>query len=109
MGPRVHSVNPSEASDGKGVFPLLRVGVIAAGQHATENLLPTLRLLPGVRITSLSSRSPENLDRLATLYQVPHKTRDWRELINSDLVDAVVVSATPEVHEQVLLYNVPLG
>jgi predicted dehydrogenase len=81
---------------------MLRVGVIGIGNHASENLLPTIALLPGMRIAGLSSRSPANLHKAAEQYGVPYQTTNWRELVDPRRVDAVVVAATPQVHEQVL-------
>ncbi len=81
---------------------VLRVGLIGAGNHSSENLLPALNLLPGVRLTAFSSRSMLNLRKLSDLYRIPSRFTNWRQLVDPHAINAVVVAATPEIHEEVL-------
>lgn len=82
----------------------LQFGVIGLGNHAQENLLPALALTPGVRLQGLQSRDAERLQSTAEAYCVPETVHSEHsaELLNKPY-QGFVVSATPEVHEQLLL------
>jgi predicted dehydrogenase len=76
----------------------MRIGLVGFGAHMAENLYPALRLIPGVRIVAMASRDGVRARSLAAQYDIPRATDSWRELIRSDDLDALVVSATPQAH-----------
>ena len=79
----------------------IRVGFIGLGDHADEQLLPSLMTVPNVELTVISSRNYEKLETFANKFKPKFTTSNWEEVINPDLVDAVIVSASPELHYQV--------
>jgi len=87
----------------------LRIGVIGPGEHAEANLLPPLRLLDDVRLAAISSRSLDRARRAAERWGAPWCSGDWRELVDSGQVDAVVVAAPPAVHFEVARHCLQRG
>jgi predicted dehydrogenase len=79
----------------------LRVGYIGLGDHAFENLLPAILLTPGLELTIISSRTPEKLVEFGNRFKPKMVTTDWHEVIDKNLVDLVVVSASPQLHYEV--------
>ena len=80
---------------------ILKVGYIGLGDHALENLLPSILLTPELELTAISTRSPEKLQKFADKFNPKFTTTDWKELINADLVDLIVVSSIPQIHFEV--------
>ena len=81
--------------------PVLRVGLVGFGAHMAENLLPALRLTAGARIVALASRDGAKARSLAAQHDIPSATNSWRELIGVGDLDALIVSATPQVHREI--------
>ena len=82
----------------------IRLGLVGLGGHARENLLPTLRLVDCISLSGISSRNVDNLNAVSLAYNIPFKTMDWKQLVNKEIIDGVVVSATPDVHREVFHY-----
>jgi phthalate 4,5-cis-dihydrodiol dehydrogenase len=79
----------------------LRIGVIGLGDHAFEQLLPALKITSGLKLTTLSSRTPKKLQTFAQKFQPDFTTSNWRDLIDPGLIDGVIVSAPPQIHYEV--------
>ncbi|MGH6792228.1 MAG: Gfo/Idh/MocA family protein [Methyloceanibacter sp.] len=74
-----------------GVDDSIAVGVIGAGFIAQVAHLPALASTVSCRIVGLADNRPELLDEVAKRYAIPRSFTDYRELLASDGVDAVVV------------------
>ncbi len=72
----------------------LRVGLVGAGEFARGTLIPILRSFDDVEIAAVCTRSGAGAKSVADRFGVPFASTDWRELVASDDVDAIVV-ATP--------------
>jgi predicted dehydrogenase len=87
----------------------IRVGVIGTGRHAAEQLLPAVCMHELFSVVGVSSRSLEKAKRVARQYRLPLATGDWQQLITRPEVDAVIVSATPEFHAEVIEFAIKQG
>src|SRR5688572_18663699 len=87
----------------------LQIIVIGPGRHATEHLIPQIIAHPGARITGLVGRDREKLSTIAERYAVRDFSDDWGTYLRSKKIDAVVISATPQVHASLLQEIIPLG
>lgn len=87
----------------------IRVGLIGFGAHMAENLYPALRLSPDFRITAISGRDPSRTAAIASQLDIEHSRPSWHCLIDSDLVDCLVVAASPGMHAEVLAAALPAG
>ncbi len=76
----------------------VRVGIIGTGGIASGVHMPGLRLIPGVHITALCDTNAELLERRAADSGVAQTFTDYHDLINSDLVDAVVITTPNKFH-----------
>lgn len=96
------------SAQGQSAGPL-RLGLIGLGNHMSENLLPALRLTPAARIVALSSRAPAKASALAAANDISLAFDDWRGMIDSGEVDALVVSATPQAHAEIAAHALAAG
>jgi predicted dehydrogenase len=78
--------------------PEVRVGIIGTGGIATGVHLPGLRLIPGVHVTAMCDTNAELLARRAADAGVERTFTDYNDLINSGLVDAVVITTPNKFH-----------
>src|ERR1700712_24926 len=80
----------------------LRYGVIGPGAHASEHLLPALAQLGGGRVVTVAARTAASARAPAPRWGGGSWTDDWTEVVDPEVVDAVLVAATPEVHAAVI-------
>lgn len=70
----------------------VRVGVIGAGMIAQVMHLPHLQELKSLfEVTAICDVSPGTAQAVAQKHQIAHVTTDYRDLLERDLVDAVLV------------------
>jgi predicted dehydrogenase len=69
----------------------IRVGVVGCGEIAQVMHLPLLLELPEYAIGGLCDLSESVIEQLGGQYAVALRTTDYRELVGSDAIDAVVV------------------
>lgn len=77
----------------------LRIGIIGCGAHMSSVLIPSLRFLPGVTLSAVSSRTGVTAHQMAARWEIPLVVQDWKDL-SPDLVDAIVCSGPVQLHEQ---------
>ena len=85
----------------------LRAGVVGSGGMAAQRL----RAFAGLeecRVTALAARNPATGAPLAQQYGVP-LLGDWRELVASDEVDAVVICTSNDSHGAIALAALEAG
>jgi len=87
----------------------LRFGIIGPGEHASEHLLPALAQLDGVRLTAVAARSHDRARAAADRWGATRYSGEWRDLLDPDAVDALIVAATPELHAEVMEVALRLG
>ena len=88
----------------------MNFGLLGAGWFGREAHLRNMHLIDGADTVAVSSRSDESLqaakelvgDHLVT-------TRDWREVVNNDAVDAVIVALTNDQHYEAALAALAAG
>ena len=78
----------------------LRLGVIGAGSHASENLLPAVRLSEQFHLDVICTRSESTASAAAKRWQAQGWTTSIDQVLERS--DAVVVSGPPDLHEQVI-------
>jgi myo-inositol 2-dehydrogenase/D-chiro-inositol 1-dehydrogenase len=79
---------------------MLRIGWIGCGTHANEMLLPQLTRLDA-RIAALCDTDEARLAHTASRYGVGATTRDWRELVGRDDIDAIGMAIGPAAHVEI--------
>jgi predicted dehydrogenase len=76
----------------------VRVGIIGTGGIAHGVHIPGLRLIPDVHITAMCDTDSGLLEERATEHGVEHRFTDFREMVASDTVDAVVITTPNKYH-----------
>jgi phthalate 4,5-cis-dihydrodiol dehydrogenase len=79
----------------------IRTGFIGLGDHANEQLLPSLMTIPNVELTIISSRTASKLELFGQKFKPKYTTQNWEEIINPSLIDAVIVCSKPQIHYEV--------
>jgi predicted dehydrogenase len=78
----------------------LKIGLIGCGLISRRHLQASLNV-PGVEITAACSRTTTALDEVSGEYGVADLFTDWRELVRSDRIDAVLICLPDGLHEVV--------
>ena len=76
----------------------IRLGVIGAGWFASRRHCPDIVDHADAELTALCRRDPEELRAMANAFGDPACFTDYRDLLNSDLVDAVVICSPHHLH-----------
>ena len=95
---RRRTIRRSAAPERRGA---LRVGLVGAGAFARGTLLPILANLDDVQLAAVCARTGASAASVAEQHGVGLVSTDWRELVESDELDALVV-ATPHAEHAVL-------
>jgi predicted dehydrogenase len=77
---------------------IIRVGIIGTGGISGYTHMPGLRLLPNVALTALCDPDTAALARRAAEYGITATFTDYQSLIDSGLVDAVVITTPNKFH-----------
>jgi predicted dehydrogenase len=76
----------------------IRVGIIGAGQNTRKMHIPKLMQIPGVKIIEVANRSMESGKKVADEFGIPVVRSDWKEVVESQDIDAVVIGTWPYLH-----------
>lgn len=93
----------------------MRVGIVGAGDIVRRRHMPGFARINAaagrevVRVVAASNRSRESAERFAAEYGFPRVYDDWRELVASSDVDAVLVGAWPYLHAPATLAALAAG
>lgn len=76
----------------------IRIGIIGAGANTRLRHIPGFRALPNVEIVGVVNRTSQSTSRVAQEFAIPRQFSDWRQLIDSPEIDAVLIGAWPNLH-----------
>jgi predicted dehydrogenase len=79
----------------------LRIGLVGAGAHAAEVIVPTLMSTPGVQLAAICSRG-SSAGELADAWGVEGVQAEVEEFLKVGEFDAAVLCSTPAAHEAAL-------
>ena len=92
---RTHLVRRAVAPAGPGQ---LRVALLGTGSFARSTLVPAIQAEEGLSLAAVCARSGASATSLADKLGVSIATTDWRELVGSGEVDAVVIATPHSYH-----------
>jgi predicted dehydrogenase len=87
----------------------VRVAVIGTSWYADALHLPSITSHPNATVTAICGRDPARAGAMASKFNIPHIYADYRELIRSGLVDAVVIATPDDLHHAMTLAAVDAG
>jgi len=76
----------------------LRIGVLGAGWFASRRHLPDIQKHPDVTLAALCRRDPEALARLRDHFRPERTYTDWREMLETCPLDAVLIATPHALH-----------
>src|SRR5260370_21130828 len=80
---------------------MLHLGVVGCGEQANNNLLPALRNLRDCQIVGACDIVMERAERVAHWFGINGAYRDYRDLIKTARVDALILAGPPQMHVEV--------
>ena len=87
----------------------IRIGIVGAGDNTRVRHIPGLQAQEGVEIVSVCNRSRASSQRVAREFGIPTIHDNWRELVASDAIDAVVIGTWPYLHCPITLAALEAG
>lgn len=87
----------------------IRVGLIGAGNFARSTLAPGLAGIEGVQLTAVCARTGASAQSLAERYGIPLVATDWRGLVASEDVDAIVIATPHADHAEMAAAGLEAG
>jgi predicted dehydrogenase len=78
----------------------LKVGMIGIGSYAASQHVPNLRATGRAEIKAISRRNPDRLKLAQETFGIGHAFTDWREMLASTELDAVVVCTPNHYHAE---------
>ena len=87
----------------------IRIGIVGAGDNTRVRHIPGLQAQEGVEIASVCNRSQASSQRVAREFGIPTIHGNWRELVASDGIDAVVIGTWPYLHCPITLAALEAG
>lgn len=88
---------------------MIKVGIIGCGEHASENLIPSLWISPYADVVATCDLDEVVAVRTAARFPGARSYSDFRRLLDDCSVQAVVTATPPEVHLQVATHALARG
>jgi predicted dehydrogenase len=88
---------------------MISVGLVGTSWWADIMYLPALKDHPLGRITALCGRNRERAQELADKWQIPNVYTDYHTLIDSELVDALIVATPNSSHYPITMKALEAG
>jgi len=97
------TVSQENASGPSGRSDVVRVGIIGAGDNVRNVQIPGLRRVPECEILAVANRSLASSQRAADELGIPRAYGNWKELLEDQDVDAVLIGTWPYMHHPLTL------
>lgn len=79
----------------------IRIGIVGAGNNTRQRHIPGFQKIPGIEIAVVCNRTSESSRRVADQFRIPRIGGHWREVVDAEDVDAVMVGTWPYLHAEV--------
>lgn len=87
----------------------IRFGLIGAGSHVKDALVPALKGIADVEIASVCTQRGINAKALAARLGAASCTTDYRDVLQDDAVNAVIVGTRHDLHAEIVLAALRAG
>ena len=88
---------------------VVRVGLIGAGFIVQRTQLPNFRRIPECTVVAVANSSLASSRRVADAFDIPRAYANWRELLDDEGVDAVMIGTPPYMHRFLTLEALARG
>ena len=82
----------------------VRVGLISTSWFAEWNLIPNTQSHPDAKLVSICGRQLDRAQDVAKRYGIEKVYTDYKELIRSDDLDAVIVGSPDDLHYEMVIH-----
>jgi predicted dehydrogenase len=79
----------------------VRIGIAGAGKIVASEHVPRFRAIPGVELVAVANQTPESSRRTAEALGIPRVHGNWRDLLDDDEVDAILIGTWPYLHARI--------
>ena len=79
---------------------MINVGILGAGGIAALSHLPEIAAIDGMRVTHICGRTERRLRLLCERFDVPRYSTNWRDLLNDETLNAVIVALPHPLHAE---------
>lgn len=86
----------------------VRIGIIGSRFVASLHA-EALRRVPGAELVAASSPNPEHIWEFHRRFEIPHAFADYRDMLESGLIDAVTIACPNDLHCEVTLAAAAAG
>jgi predicted dehydrogenase len=87
----------------------IRLGIIGAGGFTRGRMLPNFQKLPDIDVVVVCNRRLESAQQVASQFNIPDTTDDYRQVLERSDVDAVFIGAPPNLHKEAVLGALDTG
>ena len=83
---------------------MVRVGVIGSSEWTQRMYLKPLADHPDGAVTALCARNPQHTAAIAAQYNIARHYTHWRDLLDSDGIDAVIIATPNDTHFPIAMH-----
>ena len=87
----------------------IRIGLVGAGQNTRYKHIPGLLAQEGVELVAVANRRRASSERVARDYGIARVCEHWRQVVEADDLDAIVIGTWPYLHCPVTLAALAAG
>lgn len=87
----------------------VRLGLIGAGSHVKDMLVPALKGIADTEIVSICTQRGINAKALAERVNAATCTTDYRDVLKDDAVNAVIIGTRHDMHAEIVLAALRAG
>jgi predicted dehydrogenase len=87
----------------------VRIGLIGAGAFTTNRMLPNFQNSADVEVTAIANRRRSTAEKVADQFGIPNVVDDYRQVIASPNVDAVLIGTPPYLHKEATIAALEAG
>lgn len=87
----------------------VNMGIIGAGSHVKDMLLPALKGMKGVQIRAICTGNGINAKALASKISAAYCTSDYSEVLKDETVNAVLIGTRNNVHGRMVKHSLETG
>src|SRR5258707_10983465 len=88
---------------------MVRVGIVGTSLWADSMYLPALQNHPQAQVVAVCGRNPDRTQAFATRWNVPSAYTDYRQMLDSSNLDALIVASANDSHHPITLAALDAG
>ena len=85
----------------RGKRVMIRIGVIGCGRVAQQRHLPTVADIADAELVAICDADADTRHRLSQQFGLQSSYEDYRDLVNDDAVDAVMIATPTQYHADI--------